>query len=88
MAVLNRTDALIFTGGIGENSFLVRKKSCSGLDNLGILLNDRKNESISGKVYEIQHDRAAVKVIVIATDEEFEIARQSVETIKAVLHKE
>jgi hypothetical protein len=34
-----------------------------------------------------QHDRAAVKVIVIATDEELEVARQSLETIKAVIHE-
>jgi acetate kinase len=81
-AVINRTDAIIFTGGIGENSAVVRERACSGLDNLGISVDLKKNRSVSGKISEIQRDGAAIKVMVIATDEELEIARQTIDTIK------
>ena len=81
-AVLSSIDAIVFTGGIGENSEVVRERTCSGLDNLGILLDMKKNKAVSGKISEIQQDGALIKVIVIATDEELEIARQTIETIR------
>jgi acetate kinase len=81
-AVIKRIDAIVFTGGIGENSAVVREKTCSGLDNLGISFDPKKNKAVSGKISEIQQDGAAIKVLVIATDEELEIARQTIETIK------
>jgi len=81
-AVINRTDAIVFTGGIGENSAAVRERTCSGLDNIGISLDVKKNNAVSGKISEIQQDGAAIKVMVVATDEELEIARQTIETIK------
>ena len=86
IAAIGRTDAIIFTGGIGENSAIVRERTCAALDNLGILLDPRKNMAVSGKISEIQKDGAAIKVIVIATDEELEIARQTIETIKTMGH--
>jgi acetate kinase len=85
-AVINRTDAIVFTGGIGENSAVVRERACSGLENLGILLDLKKNKAVSGKISEIQQDGAAMKVLVIATDEELEIARQTIETIRTIKH--
>jgi len=81
-AVISRTDAIVFTGGIGENSAVVREKACFGLDNLGISLDLQKNRSVSGKIFETQADTSVIKVMVIATDEELEIARQTIETIK------
>ena len=81
-AVIKRIDAIVFTGGIGENSAVVRERACSGLDNLGISLDLKKNKAVSGRISEIQPDGAAIKVSVIATDEELEIARQTIETIK------
>jgi acetate kinase len=81
IAAVGRTDAIIFTGGIGENSASVRERTCSGLDTLGISLDLKKNSTVSSRVAEIQQDGAAVKVMVIATDEELEIARQTIETI-------
>ena len=81
-AVIKRIDAIVFTGGIGENSAAVRERTCSGLDNLGISFDPKKNKAVSGKISEIQQDGAAIKVMVIATDEELEIARQTIETIK------
>ena len=85
-AVINRTDAIVFTGGIGENSAVVRERTCSGLDNLGISLDLKKNKAVSGKISEIQQDGASIKVMVIATDEELEIARQTIETVRGAVN--
>jgi acetate kinase len=82
-AVLGRVDAIVFTGGIGENSKNVRAGSCEGLSGLGIMINEKKNDAVSGKESEIQDDRSAVKILVIPTDEELEIACHTVDTISA-----
>jgi acetate kinase len=81
-AVLGRVDALVFTGGIGENSVPVRSKVCSGLDHMGIIVDEKKNVVVSGDIAEIQADGAALKLLVIKTDEEREIARETVDTIR------
>jgi acetate kinase len=81
-AVLGRLDAVVFTGGIGENSVLVRSMVCSGLDQMGISLDEDKNGAVTETVAEIQTDGAAVKVLVIQTDEEREIARQTILSIE------
>jgi acetate kinase len=81
-AALSGIDAIVFTGGIGENSAMVRERTCSDLDNLGISIDQKKNKVVSGKISEIQQDGAAIKIMVIATDEELEIARQTIETIR------
>ena len=86
IAAIGRTDAIIFTGGIGENSAVVRERTCAGLDSLGISLALKKNTTVSGKVAEIQQDGASIKVMVVATDEELEIARQTIETINTSTH--
>jgi len=80
-AVLGQVDALVFTGGIGENAALIRKRCCEELDGLGIILDDRKNQASSGKVSEIQADKSPVRILVIPTDEELEIAKQTCELI-------
>jgi acetate kinase len=81
-AVIERLDAIVFTGGIGENSVTVRSRVCSGLEHLGISLDEKRNGSVSGSVAEIQADGAPVKLLVVKTDEEREIARQTIETIE------
>ncbi len=75
-AVLGRVDALVFTAGVGENSPYVRWHACEGLDALGISLDRQKNENPGDGITEIQSHRSRVKVLVIPTDEELEIARQ------------
>jgi acetate kinase len=82
-AVLGSLDAIIFTGGIGENSPTVRKKSCKELNGLGIVFDDIKNESSSRKARVISTDESKVKILVVPTNEELEIAQQTVECIKA-----
>jgi acetate kinase len=75
MATLNGCDAIIFTAGIGENSPLVRKMALSGLENLGIIIDDSKNENAGGNsAVKISSDKSATEVYVIPTNEELVIA--------------
>ena len=80
-AVLGTVDALVLTGGIGENSPIVRHRACSGLEAFGISVDDRRNEGAAGSLAEIQRDGGRVKVLVVRTDEELEMARQAMEVI-------
>jgi acetate kinase len=77
-AVLGRVDAVVFTGGIGENAAPIRKRCCQGLEGLGITVDDRKNEKDLAEVLEIQRDGGLVKVLAVRTKEEREIAEQTV----------
>ena len=77
MAALGRVDALVFTAGVGENSPLVRKMSCAGLERLGIVLDEAKNEARAEGVTPIHADDSAVSILVIPTNEELEIAQQT-----------
>jgi acetate kinase len=81
-AVLGQVDALVFTGGIGEHAALIRKGCCEDLDRLGIVIDNQKNEASSPGLSEIQKKTSAVKILVIPTNEELEIARQTVATIQ------
>ncbi len=78
-AAMNGLDAIIFTAGIGENSSVIRKLVCTDMDFFGITLNDAKNEVRSSMLREINAERAKVKVLVIPTNEELEIAKQAFE---------
>lgn len=81
-AILNGLDAIVFTAGIGENSNTMRALTCKELDYLGISLNLDKNSERSDNIREIQSDASKVKVLVIPTNEELEIAKQSVALVK------
>lgn len=81
-AVLGRVDALIFTAGVGENSDLVRAKACAGLSSVGIILDEQKNKEGASGLFEIQSDNSPVKILVIPTNEELEIAEQTVACIE------
>lgn len=80
-AVMNGLDAVVFTGGVGENAAVIREMVCngdSGLDRLGIRLDPEKNASTGQMAREIQAAGSPVAILVIPTDEEREIARQTV----------
>jgi acetate kinase len=81
-AVLGRLDALIFTAGIGEKSALIRAGACRGLSHLGIEIDPEKNNQKSKKAFEIQTRGSTVKVLVIPTNEELEIAEQTLACIQ------
>jgi acetate kinase len=82
-SVLSRVDAIVFTAGIGENSPEIRARSCHGLSNLGILIDPEKNATPSEGTFEIQAERSDVKVLVVPTDEELEIAEETVDRIRS-----
>ncbi|WP_397446672.1 acetate/propionate family kinase [Polaribacter sp. R77954] len=77
VAALNGLDAIVFTAGIGENSAIMRALACENLDFLGINLDNEKNAKRSKDIREIQSSASKVKVLVIPTNEEIEIAKQS-----------
>ena len=81
-AVLGRLDALIFTAGIGEKSPLIRAGVCQGLSHLGIEIDPEKNNKHSEKAFEIQTQGSTIKIFVIPTNEEFEIAEQTLACIQ------
>ena len=81
-AALNGLDAIIFTAGIGENSALMRKLACENLSFLGINLDHDKNNIRSKEIREIQTDSSKVKILVVPTNEEIEIAKQSYQLLK------
>ncbi len=82
-AALGHIDGLVFTAGIGENAPRVRQLSCSGLEALGIIIDENRNIHAQGNVCEIQPSKASIKVLVVRTNEELEIARQTVECIES-----
>lgn len=81
-AILNGLDAIVFTAGIGENSAEMRKIACENLTFLGIELDKEKNKIRSKKIREIQSSTSKVKILIIPTNEEIEIAKQSYQLLK------
>ncbi len=79
-ALLGGADAIVFTGGIGENSALVRSRVCEGLVYMGVALdeaaNAEKKASEHGGIVDIAQPRAPTRVLVVRTDEERMIARE------------
>ena len=76
-AAMNGLDAVVFTAGIGENSSTLRSLVCTDMDYLGITLDPAKNESKSSNIREIGSTEAKVKILVVPTNEELEIAKQA-----------
>jgi len=81
MAALGGVDCVVFTGGIGENSALIRQMSCQGMERLGLLIDDKQNRIRQKETLEIQAPGSEVKLLVIPTNEEYEIASQTLQVI-------
>ena len=81
-AALNGLDAIVFTAGIGENDAIARSLVCKNMDYLDIQLDEEKNVVRSKNTREINTADSKTKVLVIPTNEELEIARQSFELVK------
>jgi len=81
-AVLGRLDAVVFTGGIGENNAFIRSEACSGQSQIGIDLCETRNTAAEPKERLISKDSSRVKVYVIPTDEERSIAGDTYELAK------
>lgn len=80
-AVLGGLDTLVFTAGIGENSPEIRRRVCSGLSYLGVEL-DKDRNNIRGVDREISSAQSNVKVLVISTDEEMMIAKETFDVLE------
>jgi acetate kinase len=76
VAVLNGLDAVVFTAGVGENDARIRQLACQDLDYLGIAVDAGRNEAPSKALREINPPDARVKVLVVPTNEELEIANE------------
>jgi acetate kinase len=83
LAQLGRLDALVFTAGVGENSVALRATALEGLEGLGISVDPARNASTSREARYISPDGSPVAVLVIPTNEELEIARQTLAAIGA-----
>lgn len=75
--VLGGIDALVFSGGIGEHSSLIRQKVSHGLECLNIQIDDDRNRAVTNTSCHIEAATSAVALLVIPTDEEYEIAAQA-----------
>ncbi len=82
IAAMNGVDAIVFTGGIGENNQAVRESVCLGLSALGVDLDLEQNKKIRGEEGTISTSSSKVKVIVIPTDEEYMIASDTLDLVK------
>ena len=77
IGAMNGLDALIFTAGVGENSPTVRKLTCENLDFVGIGIDESKNEQAIAIETDISSDNAKIRTLVIPTNEELVIARDT-----------
>ena len=82
-AAMGSLNAIVFTAGIGENSAVIREMVCSGLENLGIVLDPDKNARANRKLCHVESDQSRVGILVIPTNEERAIALQTLELLQA-----
>ena len=82
-AVLGRVDAIAFTAGVGENDARVRARCCAGLEHIGVVLDPAANESPTGDPAPIHGAESRVGVLVVATNEELQIAHEVERCLRA-----
>jgi acetate kinase len=83
-AALGGVDILVFTGGVGENQASARKAVCENMEYMGIELDEELNDSVRAKEVVISKPTSKVKVLIIPTDEELTIAKDTVEILNQV----
>ena len=84
VAVLGGLDALVFTGGIGENAAPVRARAVAGLDAMGIAVDEARNAGVRGRETRISPDDRACAVLVVPTNEELLIARDTYRIVRGL----
>jgi len=80
-AALGGVDVLVFTGGVGENQAITRSAACKDMEYMGIELDEELNITAQGREMVISKPTSKVKVVIIPTDEELTIARDTVEIL-------
>ena len=86
LACMGGADAVVFTGGIGENSPDVRARICAGMEWAGLKIDDKKNQETIGREGLISTEDSKLQAYAIPTDEELLIARDTVRVIEGVPH--
>ena len=81
--ILGGADALVFTAGIGENSPEIRSETLSGLQPLGLIIDEGINEAVSGGEAEITGEGGKVRIFVIPTDEDYMIYQETIKIMKS-----
>lgn len=81
-AVLNGLDAIVYTAGVGENDSLTRMLASQKLEYMGVYLDEEKNNAGGKGIFEINTENSAVKILVVPTNEELEIAKQCYELLQ------
>jgi acetate kinase len=88
LAVLNGADAIVFTGGVGENGAETREAIIGNMDNLGVVLDKEKNKNFKrGEIQLISAESSKVKIYVIPTNEELMMARDTKEIVEKLSKK-
>lgn len=82
MAAMNGCDLLLFTGGIGENAWFMRKPILENMDFLGIKVDMSKNDGVMGEDIVLSTPDSKVAVVVVTTDEEYVIASDTYRLVK------
>ena len=81
-AAMNGVDCLVFTAGVGENTPMVRKGICENMQYLGLEIDEAKNEEKNnGAIRDITGRNSKVKVLIIPTNEELVIARETMDLL-------
>jgi acetate kinase len=86
VAAMNGLDLLVFTAGVGENDCNARKMICTGMEFLGIEIDDEINRTTKARDQLISVPSSKVKVIVVTTDEEFVIASDTKLIVEKLVH--
>src|SRR5262249_36564310 len=84
LSAMGGADALVFTGGIGENSPAIREQICSGMEWAGLHLDRERNQALAAAEGRITTEGSTLPAYVIPTDEELLIARDTVEAVAGV----
>jgi acetate kinase len=83
-AVLGGADILVFTGGVGENQAVTRSDVCKNMEFMGIELDEELNAAVRAKEGIISKPSSRVKVVIIPTDEELTIAKDTEEILQQI----
>lgn len=88
IASMNGVDAIVFTGGIGENGFWLRSRVCSYFGYMGVKIDEELNKAtVKGAEAELTDPSSKVRVFILATDEELTIARDTQDIVKSLKNK-